>query len=333
MFILFLILFIITLIIIFLNNSLKNKIEQFNNNNCITNEGKVGYINSTDKKCKSIEELLNASPINTQELNISPTFYYNIIETNKYCNNYSDANNNKYGLKEYIVDTTIADGSPNIKAICQKDYPKTYINNSSILETDINGNYCQTTFDDIKEDNTYGIKGFIKDNNYNTNKKVYPVCAKGYSFVPCTDKNMNFDEMCKSYSTNGNAGLQFTLSNVCKDPNQLAAVCNNNTYGMMKRLNTSVFTDCYPKNTNFQNECNKIVMADNNSIYTYDTKHNITGITDLKNVVGLKTLAKDIDSYDCQPDKMRSKCITKYDINNIGNNQRKALFTGTNIFI
>lgn len=351
----FLIIIIIIILILILNNILKNRVNKLNEINelfigkfnCLTNDGKIGYKDTNDATniCKSIEELL-ASPSqsnNSQILNINPNLT-DIIGANDYCNNLDDASGNKtypYGLKEYIIDPTVPNGSPNIRAVCQDGYPKTYISSSSIQKKDVTSNYCQTKFtNQIGNNNNYGIKEFLydqSDTNYNT---VYPICAEGYTFIPCSDNSLNFDDLCKLNSPNGKAGLHHKLFDFCgNNAKKSAAICSNNTFGMMKRVNSSVFTDCKSYDADFQTECNKLVMADNNTIYNFENENslNITGLKDSfttnpNSVKGLKTFPAEIDSYDCGPNQMRAKCITKNDINNVGNDLRKKFGNKENIY-
>jgi len=335
----FLIIIIIIILILTLNNILKNRVNKLNEINelfigkfnCLTNDGKIGYKDTNDatKICKSIEELLESQPDNSQSLNINSALT-DIIGANNYCNNLVGASGNKtYRLKEYIIDPTVTNGGPNIRAVCQVGYPKTYISSTSTQKELVTSNYCQTTFgNQIGNNNNYGIKEFLYDPSDATYNTVYPICAEGYKFIPCSDNSINFDDLCKLNSPNGKAGLHHKLFDFCSNnAKESAAICSNNTFGMMKRVNSSVFTDCKSYDTDFQPECNKLVMADNDTIYNTDGS-----LKNLLNVKGLKTFPAEIDNYDCGPNQMRAKCITKNDINNFGNDLRKKFVNMENVF-
>ena len=106
----------------------------------------------------------------------------------------------------------------------------------------------------------------------------------------------------------------------------MSAVCSGNNYAGIRKIDSTVFTDCLPQNTNFEKECKKKVMLDNSTVYNND------GSINYKSTTGLKTFAANIDSYDCSTKYMRAKCINNNDINNFGNNDRKNFIQQNNVF-
>jgi hypothetical protein len=114
--------------------------------------------------------------------------------------------------------------------------------------------------------------------------------------------------------------------NICSDNNEVSAVCSGNNYKGLRKIDTTVFTDCLPQKTNFENECKKKVMLDNSTIY------NSNGSINYNSTTGLKTFAANIDSYDCATNNMRAKCINNNDINNFLNNDRKNFIQENNMF-
>jgi hypothetical protein len=322
------IIIIVFFVIFYLNKILRNN-ENFLSNNCTTYNGKIGYINN--KICVSDEEQLSYLKTNTLPVITSPTSYTTLLDANNYCNSKVDNSGiNSYGMKEVINNS---DGTFNV--VCQKNYPKTYITNY-LNKFSINNLTCATSFPNISDIASYGVKGLII--NPNNKIQAQAVCSKGYSITPCMPKKQDFNNWCQYYttdsqlnnSTRDSMGVKSLLVgdyNICSNKNEVSAVCSTNTYANIRKINTSVFTDCLPQNTNFENECKKKVMIDNDSIYYYNN-----GTINNNSITGLKTFASNIDSYDCPTNNMRAQCINQNDINNFGNNDRKNFIQENNIF-
>jgi hypothetical protein len=321
------IIIIVFFVIFYLNKILKNN-ENFLGNNCTTYDGKIGYINNNI--CISNEENLYYEEENTLPVITSPTSYTTLADANNYCNTQLDSNGiNSYGMKEVINNT---DGSFNV--VCQQNYPKTYISNY-LNKTSINNTTCINSFPTVSDIYSYGIKGLII--NPSNKNEAQAVCSKGYSITPCLPKKQDFNNWCQYYTTDSQLnnstrdaiGVRSFLVgeyNICSDKNEMSAVCSGNNYAGLRKIDTTVFTDCLPQNTNFENECKKKVMLDNSTIYNSD------GSINYNSKSGLKTFAANIDSYDCATNNMRAKCINNNDINNFGNNDRQNFIQENNIF-
>jgi hypothetical protein len=150
-------------------------------------------------------------------------------------------------------------------------------------------------------------------------------------------KKQDFNNWCQYYtsesqlnnSTRDAIGARSLLVgeyNICTNKNEVSAVCSGNNYTGIRKIDSTVFTDCLPQNTNFNNECKKKVMLDNSTIY------NSNGSVNYNSTTGLKTFAANIDSYDCATNNMRAKCINNNDINNFGNNYRQNFIQENNLF-
>ena len=321
------IIIIVFFVIFYLNKILRNN-EDFLNNNCTTYNGKIGYINN--KICVSDEEQLSYMKTNTLPVITSPTSYSTLLDANNYCNSQVDSNGiNSYGMKEVINNS---DGTFN--AVCQKNYPKTYITNY-LKKTSINNSICTTSFPNISDIASYGVKGLII--NPSNKIQAQAVCAKGYSITPCMPKKQDFNNWCQYYTTDsqlnnstrdaiGAKSFLVGENNICTNKNEMSAICSGNNYASIRKIDSTVFTDCLPQNTNFEKECKKKVMLDNSTIYNSD------GTINYNSTTGLKTFAANIDSYDCQTKYMRAKCINNNDINNFGNNNRKNFIQQNNVF-
>jgi hypothetical protein len=318
------IIIIVFLIIFYLNKLLRNR-ENFVDNSCTTYDGKIGYIENGI--CISNENILSEENTNVLPVITSPSSYTKLLDANNYCNTSLDVNS--YGMKELINNN---DGSFNV--VCQKNYPKTYITEYLDKNT-INNSTCINSFPNISDISTYGVKALIPDPKQE--KKAQAICSKGYSITPCLPKKQDFNNWCKYYttdsqlnnSTRDSVGVNYLLggsNNICSDKNEISAVCNSNNYANIRKINSTVFTDCMPQKTNFNNICKEKVMLDNSKIYNTD------GTIDYNSTTGLKTFASDIDSYDCATNNMRAKCINNNDINNSGNNYRQNFIQGNNMF-
>jgi hypothetical protein len=322
---------IIVFFIIFYLNKILKKNENFLGNNCTTYDGKIGYINNNI--CVSNEEKLSKELTNTLPVITSPTNYTTLYDANNYCNTKLDSTNiASYGMKEVINNT---DGS--FRVVCQKNYPKTYITPNYLNKTSINNSTCITSFPSVSDISTYGIKGLILKPNDNTKTQVQAVCSKGYSITPCLPKKQDFNNWCQYYTTESQlnnstrdaVGVRSLLVgeyNICNNKNEVSAVCSGNNYANIRKINSTVFTDCLPQNTNFEEECKKKVLLDNTTIYDND------GTINYNSTSGLKTFAANVDSYDCATNNMRAKCINNNDINNFENNDRKNFIQKNNVF-
>jgi hypothetical protein len=322
------IIIIVFFVIFYLNKILRNN-ENFLGDNCTTYDGKIGYINN--KICVSDEEQLYYGRTNTLPVKTSSTSYSTLLDANNYCNSLLDSTGkNSYGMKEVINNS---DGSFNV--VCQQNYPKTYITNY-LNKTSVNNETCITSFPKIDDIKSYGIKGLIINPTDNTQAQA--VCSKGYSITPCLPKKQDFNNWCQYYTTEsqlnnstrdaiGARSFLVDEYNICTNKNEMSAVCSGNNYANIRKINSTVFTDCLPQNTNFEKECKKKVMLDNNTIYNTDGS-----IKNYNSTTGLKTFAANIDSYDCATKYMRAKCINNNDINNFENNDRKNFIQGNNIF-
>ena len=320
------IIIIVFFVIFYLNKILRNN-ENFLGNNCTTYNGKIGYINNI---CVSDEEHLYYEEENTLPVITSPTSYSTLLDANNYCNSQVDSSGvNSYGMKELINNSN---GSFNV--VCQKNYPKTYIT-TDLNKTSINNETCIISFPKINDIASYGIKGLIINPNDKT--KAQAVCSKGYSITPCLPKKQDFNNWCQYYTTEsqlnnstrdaiGTRSFLVGEYNICTNKNEISAVCSGNNYAGIRKIDSTVFTDCLPQKTNFENECKKKVMLDNSTIYNSDGSINYNSTT------GLKTFAANIDSYDCATTYMRAKCINNNDINNFGNNYRQNFIQGNNVF-
>ena len=321
------IIIIVFFLIFYLNKILKNN-ENFLGDNCTTYDGKIGYINNNI--CVSDEEHLYNEKQNILPVITSPTSFNTLLDANNYCNSQVDSIGiNSYGMKEVINNS---DGSFNV--VCQQNYPKTYITNY-LNKTSINNATCINSFPSVSDIATYGIKGLII--NPSNKKQAQAVCAKGYSITPCLPKKQDFNNWCQYYTTDSQlnnstrdaiGARSFLVGeyNICSDKNEMSAVCSGNNYAGIRKIDSTVFTDCLPQNTNFEKECKKKVMLDNSTIYNSDGTINYNSNT------GLKTFAANIDSYDCSTKYMRAKCINNNDINNFGNNYRQNFIQQNNVF-
>jgi hypothetical protein len=322
------IIIIVFFIIFYLNKILKNN-ENFLGDNCTTYDGKTGYVNN--KICVSNEENLSYLKTNTLDVITSPTSYSTLLDANNYCNSKLDSTSiNSYGMKQVINNS---DGTFNV--VCQKNYPKTYITNY-MNKTLINNGICINSFSNVSDIATYGIKGLIINPNDKT--QVQAICSKGYSVTPCLPKNQDFNNWCQYYTTDsqlnnstrdaiGARSMLVGDYNICADNKEVSAVCSGNNYAGLRKIDTTVFTECLPQNTNFDDECNKKVMLDNSTIYNDDGS-----IKNNNSTTGLKTFAANIDSYDCSTNYMRAKCINNNDINNFGNNYKQNFIQQDNLF-
>lgn len=314
-------------IIFYLNKLLKDN-ENFVANNCTTYDGKIGFINNNI--CVSSEDILSEMNENTLPIITSPA-YSTLLEANNFCNTQLDsAGINSYGMKEVINND-----SGTFNAICQQNYPKTYIT-GFLNKNNINNSICVNNFSNVPDISSYGVKTLIVNPNNKTEAQA--VCVKGFSITPCLPKKQDFNNWCQYYTTDSQLnnstrdamGVKSLLVgdyNICSNKNEVSAVCSTNTYANIRKINTSIFTDCLPQNTNFENECKKKVMIDNDSIYYYNN-----GTINNNSITGLKTFTSNIDSYDCPTNNMRAQCINQNDINNFGNNDRKNFIQENNIF-
>jgi hypothetical protein len=321
------IIIIVFFVIFYLNKMLKNN-ENFMGDNCTTYDGKIGYVDN--KICVSNESKLSLETTNTLPVKTSPTSYSTLLDANNYCNNYKDSSqNNSYGMKELINNS---DGTFNV--VCQQNYPKTYITNYS-SKTLISNETCINSFPNVSDISTYGIKALILNPNDKTQAQT--VCSKGYSITPCLPKKQDFNNWCRYYTTesqlnNSNSDAIGARSflvgdyNICTNKNEMSAICSGNNYDGIRKIDSTVFTECLPQNTNFNDECKKKVMLDNSTIYNSDGSINYNSTT------GLKTFSANIDSYDCPINYMRAKCINNNDINNFENNNRKNFIQKNNVF-
>jgi hypothetical protein len=202
-------------------------------------------------------------------------------------------------------------------------------------KTSINNEKCNTSFSNVSDIATYGIKGLIINPNDKTQAQA--VCSKGYSITPCMPEKQDFNNWCQYYTTDsqlnnstrdaiGSRSFLVGEYNICSNKNEISAICSANNYDAIRKIDSTVFTDCLPQNTNFENECKKKVMLDNSTIYNSD------GTINYNSTTGLKTFASNIDSYDCSTNNMRAKCINTDDINNFENNDRKNFIQKNNIF-
>ena len=321
------IILIVFFVIFYLNKILKNN-ENFMGDNCTTYDGKIGYIDN--KICVSNESKLSLEKTNTLPIKTSPTSYSTLLDANNYCNSYKDSSGNySYGMKELINNSN---GTFNV--VCQQNYPKTYITNY-LSKTLISNSTCNNSFPNVSDISTYGIKGLILNPTDKT--KAQAICSKGYSITQCLPKKQDFNNWCQYYtsesqlnnSTRDSIGARSFLVgdyNICTNKNEMSAVCSANNYDGIRKIDSTVFTDCLPQNTIFENECKKKVMLDNSTIYNSDGSINYNSTT------GLKTFSANIDSYDCSTNYMRAKCINNNDINNFENNNRKNFIQENNVF-
>ncbi len=150
-------------------------------------------------------------------------------------------------------------------------------------------------------------------NNY-INGNHYPP-NKNEIITPCVLNNSDFNDTCKYYNTTnvpkGNSKNGFGAKNILTgkngdcynndgtpNNNKSRIICNyNNSYGIpnikktYNNINYNDFTDCLISNTNFTSKC-KDIINDNNA------------------------MAVEIMGYDCNPNYLRAKCITKNNYNN-----------------
>ncbi len=155
--------------------------------------------------------------------------------------------------------------------------------------------YYKSNNNKVISDDDTPLYGIYKPNFYVPLKEDSTINSTG-----CFEKSLDFNDLCASINNNQLFGAYKILNgangncyqdNGLEDTTKSNAMCSQNFYNerSIVQVNDGYSTKCLPIFSNFTDECKNIITNNNN----FDIE------------------AYDINSYDCPPNKVRTKCRLK----------------------